>query len=729
MDCNACKLVHDWLCDYKNGPWLMFVDDIHWDVLFPSNEDDQTGGEPLKSFLPEHGQGSIIFTSRDRRVATNLASTNAIYSMMIPGKDEAFQLLQKKLGNNINEDKAAMLALIDALAYSPLAICQAAANMTRQSPRTSVSTYLSEFTSTVDSLDPELNDPYSSVENPVKITSQITPRQNRLKRNPDTNALPFMSFFDPEDIPMSIFQSDVLSVPEKTGSTQLCPDILREYLVSSKTSESEMFKAYPHLLVYAQKWLLSSSETQCWVRGLLVAAAESHDYLSTITSKLETLEGDEPPTSSDFLTWSKLQNNLAIFQVLMGNHSRASWIAERVVGADVRKLGSDHTETLRSMDNFAFVLRRQGRLQQAEEYNRRALELTEEQFGPESPDVSQSISPVAWALQDQGKWEEAEALHWQLLRSQIRLFDNDHPYITASLNNIILDLRQEKKHEEAYAITKIFFHNEVNVEFIDSASEERIGYERMRNNFRKLLKHYAKDLKVEATTDQHQNLVGFVSAHSVHITREFFSMSPLVNKNRVFAKLTNSNSSSNLSKDRRRKVEDYLASVDKDKSTDREVDTDDSSDEDCMDAEADEYARYDGTLENLDLMENFVLESAAYQALHRRLHDFVHPSLWSRLRDLLTSWSDPSHEHHAYVTQYKLHNLAAELRYVEPRAIHISRNERSHLFSYQGVGILQNVVERWSGERWDWWPLPSCPRRLQGCEALVQWKCVGLSQY
>ncbi|KAM0482773.1 hypothetical protein ACHAP7_004274, partial [Fusarium lateritium] len=661
--------------------------------------------------------------------------------------------------------------------------------MTRQSPRTSVSTYLSEFMSTTESLHPELNGPYIPVENPIKITSQITSRQNRLKRNPGTDALPFMSFFDPEDIPMSTFQSDILNIPGKTGSTQLSPDILREYLASSKTSESEMLKAYPHLLFYAQKWLLSSSETQCWIRGLFVAAAESHDHLSAITSKLEILEGDEPPITSDFLTWSKLQNNLAIFQVLIGNHSRASWIAERVVGADVRKLGADHTETLRSMDNFAFVLRRQGRLQQAEEYNRRALELREEQFGPENPGVSQSISPVAWALQDQGKWEEAEALHWQLLRSQIQVFDNDHPYITASLNNLVLDLRQKKKHEEAYAITKIFFHNGVNIEFIDccvqivlswatakgwehdmkvllnvvanlqvdnaneskcsakvsgssdeydsepsdndsvfsiphsvssittlgtnaveinlllvqqlstllyrdeallslictAASEERIGYERMRNNFRKLLKHYAKDLKEEVVTDQHQNLVGFVSTHSAHITRELFSMSPLVNQNRVFAKLTNSNSGSNLSKDRRRKVEDYLASVDKDKSTDREVDTDDSSDEDCVDEEADEYARYDGSLENLNLMENFVLESAAYQALHRRLHDFVHPSLWSRLRDLLTSWSDPSHEHHAYVAQYKLHNLAAELRYVEPRAIHISRTEQTHLFSYQRI--------------------------------------------
>ncbi|KIL86406.1 nucleoside phosphorylase domain [Fusarium avenaceum] len=808
VDQSAYKVVHDWLCDDKNGPWLMFVDDIHWDVLCPNNENDQTGCEPLKSFLPERGQGSVIFTSRDRRVATQLAPTNAIYSMKIPGKDEAFALLQKKLGNNVKEEKAAMLALVEALAYSPLAICQAAANMTRQSPRTSVSTYLSQFTNTLESLDLEHRDPSICIENPIKTASHITSRQNCLKRNTVADALLFMSFFDPQDIPTSALQSYAHDVLGKTRSAQLSPHILHEYLAPSKIREPEMFKTYPYLQIYTQKWLLSSSETQCWIWGLFAAAPEAHDHLSTITSKLEILEEDEPPNTSDFLTWSKAQSNLAIFHILLGNHSRASWIAERVVGADVRKLGSGHTETLRNMDNFAFVLRRQ-----------------------ESPDVSQSISPVAWALQDQGGWEEAETLHWQLLSSQIRLFDKDHPYIAASLNNLVLDLRQQKKHEEAYAITKIFFENGLNIESIDryiqivlswatakgwehdmrllldvvanlkadsetecsakascspddydsehsdndsvfsiphslssittlgtnageinlllvqqlssllyrddalisligtAVSEERIGYERMRNNFRKLLKHYAKDLKAEVTTDQHQNLVGFVSAYSAHITRELFSMSPIVDQNRIFAKLTEFNGDSNSSKERLRKVEDYLSSVDKDKSADPEMDTDNSSDEDCMDAEDEEDARYDGSLENLNLMENFVLKSVAYQSLHRRLHDFVHPSLWSRLRDLLTSWSDPGHEHHAYMTQYKLRNLAAELRHVEPRAIHISRSEQYNLFSYQGIGMWQNVVERWSGERWDWWPLPSCPRRLQGYEALVQWKCVGLPQY
>lgn len=279
-------------------------------------------------------------------------------------------------------------------------------------------------------------------------------------------------------------------------------------------------------------------------------------------------------------------------------------------------------------------------------------------------------------------------------------------------------------------LSSLLYRDDALISLIGTAvSEERIGYERMRNNFRKLLKHYAKDLKAEVTTDQHQNLVGFVSAYSAHITRELFSMSPLVNRNRVFTQLVEFNGDSNSRNERLRKVEDYLSSVDKANSTDPEMETDNSSDEDCMDAEDDEYAQYDGSLENLNLMENFVLESAAYQTLHRRLHDFVHPSLWSRLRDLLTSWSDPGHEHHAYVTQYKLRNLAAELRQVEPQAIRISRAEQYHLFSYQGIGMLQNLVERWSGERWDWWPLPSCPRRLQGYEALVQWKCVGLPQY
>jgi hypothetical protein len=186
--------------------------------------------------------------------------------MTIPGKNEAYELLQKKLGNNVKEEKAAMLALIEALAYSPLAICQAATNMTRQIPRTSVSTYLSEFTSTVEPLELEPRDSCTCIDNLIKTRSQIASRQNCLKQNTVTDALLFMSFFDPEDIPTSVLQSDTPDAPEKTGSAQSNPDILREYLASSKTRGPEAFKAYPHLQFYTQKWLLSSSETQNWIR-------------------------------------------------------------------------------------------------------------------------------------------------------------------------------------------------------------------------------------------------------------------------------------------------------------------------------------------------------------------------------------------------------------------------------------------------------------------------------
>lgn len=287
--------------------------------------------------------------------------------MAISSKDEVLQLLQTRLGNDSLEDKAAVLALIDALVYSPLAICQAATNITRQSHRTCVSTYLSEFTNTIESLDRGLDDPYTSVENPIKTTLQITSRQNLIKRNLNTYALPFMSFYDPKFIPISTLQSYALDVPHETGSLQLSPDMLREYLASSKAREPEMFGAYPNLQLYVQKLLLSSSATQCWIRGLFAAATGAHGPLLSLASKLEILHGNEILNLNGSVSWSKLQNNFRIFRVPMGNHSQASWISERGVGANVRKLGSGHTEALRSIDNSVFVLRRQGRLVQTEE--------------------------------------------------------------------------------------------------------------------------------------------------------------------------------------------------------------------------------------------------------------------------------------------------------------------------------------------------------------------------
>jgi hypothetical protein len=151
-----------------------------------------------------------------------------------------------------------------------------------------------------------------------------------------------------------------------------------------------------------------------------------------------------------------------------------------------------------------------------------------------------------------------------------------------------------------------------------AVSKERIGFEKMSNNFRKLLKHYAWDLKAEMSSDDHRAFVGFVSSYSSNITREFFSKPSMGD----------------------REVE---VRIQVDELSERNYD----SDQDSVAEGVGEEEPYDGSLNHLDRIECFILESVAYQTLRRRLQEFIYPSLRSKLRDLVKEWSRPGHKYHA----------------------------------------------------------------------------------
>jgi hypothetical protein len=291
------------------------------------------------------------------------------------------------------------------------------------------------------------------------------------------------------------------------------------------------------------------------------------------------------------------------------------------------------------------------------------------------------------------------------------------------------------------AFAALLYQDGALISLISTAvSNERIGFERMRNNFRKLLKQYAGDLKEEMSNDRHPALVGFVSTYSTKITRELFSK-PSIDDQEAKVLIPAPMRKPHAIKDRRKKVEEFLhktlGHAEPAESTKPDgpngpsklnkpnelIEPNEDSDQDSV-AEAGEEEPYDGSLKRLDQMQRFILESVAFQTLRRRLHDFVYPSLRSRLRDLVTVWSRPDHKYYGHVTRYKLSNLVAELQYIHPREIRFDRGKGAGHNLRRVTSYCQNVVECWTGESWDWWPLPQCSRPLEEWETRVRWQCV-----
>ncbi|KAL6805488.1 hypothetical protein J3E68DRAFT_433481 [Trichoderma sp. SZMC 28012] len=279
---------------------------------------------------------------------------------------------------------------------------------------------------------------------------------------------------------------------------------------------------------------------------------------------------------------------------------------------------------------------------------------------------------------------------------------------------------------------------------LEAVSKQEIGAGRARNNFRKLLKHFASDLRVEAVNNHHQALIRFIISQSSNITQELFSEFSSDDQ-KAGDKIPEPRMHHHADGESQKKVEGDLQisqnpefvkqttpahlnilTYYNDTSDRIELsESDEESDQDGVDEETEPVKPDIDLTEHFDELRQFILDSAAYRTLHRRFDMFVRPSLLSKLGELLTRWSRHDHRHHSFVARYKLSDLVAGMRCVRPQDIRLDEGNKSSRWQ-AFLGYYQNLMEQRTKVSWDWWPLPYCPRPLENGESLLRWQCVSL---
>ncbi|KAJ5737258.1 uncharacterized protein N7483_002383 [Penicillium malachiteum] len=459
--------------------------------------------------------------------------------------------------------------------------------------------------------------------------------------------------------------------------------------------------------------------------------------------------------------------NLASTYLNQGRWEEAQQLEVQVLETRKMKLGADHPDTLTSVANLASTYRNQGRWEEAERLEVQVLETRKMKLGADHPDTLTSMANLASTYRNQGRWNEAEQLEVQVLETRrqtpgledlhtldfsseapihnryVGLVDSDSSIENDSVFSAPFSIPSTRSLESARGeMNSLLIQEFANLLIEDGAmfsllligvSKDSVGFERMRNNFRRLLKHFANNLKAEILNGSHQDLRRFISSYSAMITREVFAMVPIDERPNI--KPHDLETENRITSVEKRladesKVESYLQSLHRSGAAPQTseliqvLDPDDEeSDQDSVAEEAGEDDPYEGNLQNLHQMKHFILESTAYQILHRRLGDFVEPSLNSRFRDLVIRWSNPEHKNHADAVRYKLRNLATELQHVSPFGIQFERDEISSPF-FRFMSHCQHLIERWTGEHWDWWPLPRCLRPLAESETRLRWECI-----
>lgn len=101
-------------------------------------------------------------------------------------------------------------------------------------------------------------------------------------------------------------------------------------------------------------------------------------------------------------------------------------------------LEEDDPALLSTRSNLASVLQRTGRGAEAEEMLRTTLVLVLERTRgkKESPEVATAMNNLGYLLKAEGRWEEARVFYKDALRIRRAIFLPDHPQVIVSMNNL-----------------------------------------------------------------------------------------------------------------------------------------------------------------------------------------------------------------------------------------------------------------------------------------------------
>jgi hypothetical protein len=129
---DVVKSVFDWLSDDDNGSWLLVLDNADDQEMFfgsggrLSQDVLQQQLGRLAQYLPRSTHGSILITTRDRRVGERFAEQDHPINVQPLKAEDAKSMLLSRLPDQLSWTVAEVLELLESLQHLPLAIAQAA---------------------------------------------------------------------------------------------------------------------------------------------------------------------------------------------------------------------------------------------------------------------------------------------------------------------------------------------------------------------------------------------------------------------------------------------------------------------------------------------------------------------------------------------------------------------------------------------------------------------------
>ncbi|KAL4900386.1 hypothetical protein BDW74DRAFT_188232 [Aspergillus multicolor] len=376
------------LSSERAGKWLLIFDNADDTEMWLLGHN---GTSALEDLLPQSEQGRILFTTRNWELAVDLTNSSML-SIPDVDKGAARNIFESLLvQKSVLEGDSIVVALLEQLAFLPLAIAQAAAYINKK--RLDLATYLKllqhEENTAVELLSEDFRDPgrYKDIENAVITTWLISFKQIQHQDPLAADFLSFIACINPRNVPQSLLPSQ----PSEKKSLDAL-GLLDAYSFTARQETAINMHRLVHIAI--RNWLRKNGLFSYWIQRVadqLEKVFPDDDYTNRrlwrdyLPHALALVHDDE---------FVKEQENYVNLVQKIANclASDGRYLESEVMEARKTVLGDKHPDTLTSMANLAHTLKSRGRLPDALALLGACCGLRNEVLGQGHPDTRNSVA-------------------------------------------------------------------------------------------------------------------------------------------------------------------------------------------------------------------------------------------------------------------------------------------------------------------------------------------------
>jgi tetratricopeptide (TPR) repeat protein len=511
LNVDTFKLINDWLSDSQNGEWLIVLDnadDIN--IFYPpqtlqmSDDDkDDESYHHMADYLPRSPCGSMIITTRDKRLGERLADREKPIVVDAMNYTDAERLLRSKVGNSDESEDSSVKELLEILGYLPLALTQASAFINEND--ITVTEYLTEIkrndaqVQEILSMDHGDHRRYSESGSSVLSTWKLSFEQISKQQPLAAEILSLMAVMDLYSVPKYL----VIEPDANFSQTTSAFGTLKAFSLITAVKAGKEFEMHCLIQISVRHWLEIQNNLSGFQRSALrilsehfpVGDFENWRKCEQLYPHAQLVLQYPSESNEEFLQRALLLHNMARYNDAEGRypvaHSRfsealtlrkkllgledfdtletASFLGEVlfreqkykegeevmgfVLSGSKKTLGPDHSFTRMNMGHLAEMKTGQGHFTEAEALYRGALKGKEEELGTELVDLKNADNLGA-ALRRKGEYDEAESWIRRSMIGREKSLGPIHPQTLRAVNHLGLILHRMGRNAEAELLNR-----------------------------------------------------------------------------------------------------------------------------------------------------------------------------------------------------------------------------------------------------------------------------------